>query len=80
MGTDAFDCDVIVLDKDGGSWLLSFDWDLSASGNSNPRVFVGRCPRIDLDWVDTEGRARFGPIKECRFDEDAFQRAKVRYP
>lgn len=78
MGTDAFWCDVVAVDADLRYWKLEFDWDLSIDPGE-PSAFVGRCPTIDLDWRDSGGTGRFGPL-DCVHDADAFLRAKIRRP
>lgn len=79
MGIDAFECDVVVRDREGRFWKIEFGWDLSVFDDDKPKAFVGRCPTIDLDWKDPSGRGRFGP-DECVNDPDAFERAKIRHP
>lgn len=79
MGIDAFACDVVVHDAQGRFWRVVFNWDMSLPNGGQPSAFVGRCPGIDFDWKDPDRRDRFGPL-DCVFDEDAFQRARIRRP
>ncbi|MBX3710564.1 MAG: hypothetical protein KF800_01160 [Lysobacter sp.] len=78
FGTDAFGCDVIVVDGSRMYWRVTFDWDLSVP-DDQPKSFVGHCPAIDLDSIDMAGTSPFAELG-CVFDEDAFKRAKIRRP
>ena len=77
---DEFLCDVVVADVAQRYWLITLHWSTSILAEHPPRAFVGRCPAVNLDRKDPEGRGRWYGPQACVEDLEAFERAGIRIP